>query len=693
MKDTIHESEKSKHGIKSSAQGSLQRPQDQVTGQCMEQTAPVEKIIVVEKKVVENSRCPEHKGDEIAVMCKHCTTQKPRINVFTSKSTKISELENALKSVVKGNGVVVKDNDTLANLGFKDGENCVIVISGLSGVKVKVDYELIEVVEDNKMLESEELRSNDKEIKQGDTEIEQVEQAEIQTENEHKQGERSEETKEDVSKVELGDWGLTEKLFKEKRTLNEEGELYRSFIELIRKDPEKGGIQFIERSITDLCKNFGELLTIISPLQLKDPFYTRYPLHVIKKRIQTGRLLDWKFIHKPDARLTTTLMEHEDSQSFKGVSVLVVGLNIPALLFAIQLALCGANVDLISMVQESQMSIIPLLPELFEVLSLFGVADMLPYLNSGNKEGQAAKPVARCVVLQHALLRAAFVLGCKVYPNFEFLAIGGNGKVQLKARSGAALKNIDGRRLSNKRFDIICDSTGVVRDSRFNGQPVIGRKSKTLSRFYNGVLCRLEGVKGTEEFALRSAANPEEAHYFQDKEVSLTHISYLRSPFGGWMSAVCKGDLRSLISKKVDVFCDENLTSVQDELKKLTSKIKNEWQIDGEVEEIQRYSFKDVFKPKAFLRSVTTRGRQRTLVVLIGDAAMSSFWQIGNSSNHGCMSAVVVGEAIKDLIPKLKDNPRKAEEYIKTASEQLSAQMKELEHGKLGGVVHRRRPI
>merc|ERR1719233_1084344 len=345
------------------------------------------------------------------------------------------------------------------------------------------------------------------------------------------------------------------------------------------------------------------------------------------------------------------------------------------------------------MPNESPISIIHLLPKLLEVLSLFGVVDMLPYLKNGNKEGQAANPVARCLVLQHALLRAALVLGCKVYPNFEFLAIGGNGKVQLKARSGAALKNMDGRRLSNKRFDIICDSTGVVRDSRLNGQPVIGRKSKTLSRFYNGILCRLEGGKGSEQFALRSAANPEEAHYFQDKEIPLTHILYLRSPFGGWMSAVCKGDLRSHISKKVDVFCDENLTSVQEELKKMTIKIKNEWQLDGEVEDIERYSFKDVFKPKAFLRSITTRLRQRTLVVLIGDAAMSNFWQIGNSSNHGCMSAMVVGEAVKDLIPKLKDNPRKAEEYIKTASQKLSAQMKELEHGKLGGVVHKRRPI
>merc|ERR1719233_2695845 len=205
------------------------------------------------------------------------------------------------------------------------------------------------------------------------------------------------------------------------------------------------------------------------------------------------------------------------------------------------------------MPNESPISIIHLLPELFEVLSLFGVVDMLPYLKNGNKEGQAANPVARCLVLQHALLRAAFVLGCKVYPNFEFLAIGGNGKVQLKARSGAALKNIDGRRLSNKRFEIICDSTGVVRDSRFNGQPVIGRKSKTLSRFYNGVLCRLEGGKGTEEFALRSAANPEDAQHFQEKEIPLTYISYYQSPFAGWLSAVCVADLRSQVSK-VDLF-------------------------------------------------------------------------------------------------------------------------------------------
>jgi len=688
MKDMISENGKLKQEIKSSAQGSHQRPQDQVTGQCVQQTAPVEKIVIVEK--IENQGCPEHEGDEIAVMCKHCTRQKPRINVFTSKSTKISELENAIKSMVKGNGVVVKDNDTLAKLGFKDGENCVIVISGLSGVKVKVEYELNEVVEENKMMERKELRSNEKEIKQVDKEIEEVE---VQTEDEHKQGERSEETKEVGSKLEIGDWGLTEKLFEEKRSLDKAGELYRSFITLIRKDPVKGGIQFIERSATDLCKFFGELITTLSPLQLKDPFYTRYPLLAIKKRVKTSRLLDWKFIHKPDARLTATLMEHEDSQSFLGVTALVVGINIPALLFAVQLALCGANVDLISMENDTSLSIISLLPELFEVLSLFGVVDMLPYLQSGNKEGQAANPVARCVVLQHALLRAAFLLGCKVYPNFEFLAIGGNGKVQLKARSGAALKNIDGRRLSNKLFDIICDSTGVVRDSRFNGQPVIGRKSKTLSRFYNGVLCRLEGVKDSEEFALRSVANPEEAHYFKDKEISLTHISHLRSPFGGWMSAICKGDLRSQIPKKVDLFCDENLTSVQDNLNKMVSKIKNEWQIDGDVEEIERFSFKDVFKPKTFLRSIATRGRQRTLVVLIGDAAMSSFWQIGNSSNHGCMSAMVVGEAIKDLIPKLKDNPRKAEEYIKTASQQLSAKMKELEHGKLGGVIHRRRPI
>jgi len=682
--------ENGKQGIKSSMDGSVQRTQDQVTSQCMEPTAPIEKVLVVEKNKVEEQRCAEHKGDEIAVTCKHCTRQKPKFHVFTSKSTKISDLENALKSVVQGNGVPLKDSDTLANLGFQDGENCVIVISGLSGVKVNVRYELNEQeIEENKAPKVEEVRPTQRDINQVD---EKIVQAQKQTEGSSKQGEGNEENKEQGSKYELSDWGMTEKMFKEKRTLNNEGELYRSFLELIREDPLRGGIQFIERSVTDVCRIFGELLSTITPLQLKDPFYTRYPLHTIKKRVQTGRLLDWLFIHKPDAQLTSTLMEHEECQSLQGVAVLIVGLNIPALLFAIQLALCGANVNLISMEWESSLNIIHLLPELLEVLSLFGVVDILPFLKHGNEEGQAANPVARCLVIQHALLRAALVLGCKVYPNFEFTAIGGNGKVQLKARSGAALNNIDGRRLSNKRFDIICDSLGVVRDSRFNGQPVIGRKSKTLSRFYNGILCRLEGVKGEEEFTLRSAANPEEAHYFNDKEVSLTHISYYRSPFAGWMSAVCKSDLRSQVSK-VDLFCDGNLTAVEEELKKMTYKIKNEWQIAGEVEAIERYSFKDTFKPKTFLRSVVTRGRQRTLIVLVGDAALSSFWQIGNSSNHGCMSAVVVGEAIKDLFPKLKDDPRRAEEHIKSASQQLTARMKELEHGKLEDVIHRRRPI
>jgi len=685
------------HGIKSSAEESLQRPQDQATSQCREQTTPIEKVVIIEKKVTEEQRCAEHDGDEIAITCKHCTRQKPGFRVFTSKATKISDLQNALKSVAQGNGVPTKDGDTLSNLGFEDGENCVIVISGLKGVKVKVTYELNEqeVVEENKAVPTEEPSTSHspKTLSQLDQKIEHAENHSEETSN---QGEEDQETKDgganEGAKAELSDWGLTEKMFKVKRTLDNEGELYSRFLELIDEDPMKGGIQFIQRSVTDVCRIFGELLSTITPLQLKDPFYTRFPLHNIKKRVPTSRQLDWLFIHKPNARLTTTLMEHEECQSLRGVEVLVVGLSIPALLFAIQLALCGANVNLVAMEWEPSLNIIHLLPELFEVLSMFGVNDLLPYLKYGSEEGQAGNPVARCLVIQHALLRAALVLGCKVYPNFEFTAIGGNGKVQLKARSGAALNNIDGRRLSNKRFDIICDSIGVVRDSRFNGQPVIGRKSKTLSRFYNGILCRLEGTKGEEVFSLRSAANPDDEHYFVDKEVSLNHISYCRSPFGGWMSAVCKSDLQSQVSK-VDLFCDGSLTAVEEELKKMTYKIKDDWQITGKIEALERYSFKDKFKPKTFLRSVVTRGRKRTFIVLVGDAAIASFWQIGNSGNHGCMSAVVAGEVIKELFPKLKDEPRKAEEHIKNASQQLTKGMKELEHGKLGEAVHRRRPI
>jgi len=692
----IPENGKMQHGTKSSAEESLQRPQDQITSQCMEQTTPIEKVVIIEKKEVEEQRSAEHDGDEIAITCKHCTRQTPRYRVFTSKATKISDLQNALKSVVQGNGVPTKDGDTLANLGFEDGENCVIVFSGLKGVKVKVTYELNEdVVEENKAVPTDEL-STSHSHKTSSQLDQKIEMAEDENEETFNQGEEDEETKDgsanEGAKAELSDWGLTEKMFKVKRTLENEGELYSRFLELIDEDPMKGGIQFIQRSVTEVCRIFGELLSAITPLQLKDPFYTRFPLHNIKKRVPTSRQLDWLFIHKPNARLTSTLMEHEECQSLRGVEVLVVGLSIPALLFAIQISLCGATVNLVSMEWEPSLNIIHLLPELFEVLSLFGVTDLLPYLKHGGEEGQAGNPVARCLVIQHALLRAALVLGCKVYPNFEFTAIGGNGKVQLKARSGAALTNIDGRRLSNKRFDIICDSIGVVRDSRFNGQPVIGRKSKTLSRFYNGIICRLEGTKGDEAFSLRSAANPDDEHYFGDKEVSLNHISYSRSPFGGWMSAICKSDLQSLVSK-VDLFCDGSLTAMEEELKKMTYKIKDDWQITGKIEAIERYSFKDKFKPKTFLRSVVTRGRKRTLIVLVGDAAIASFWQIGNSGNHGCMSAVVAAEVIKDLFPKLKGEPRKAEEHIKNASQQLTKRMKELEHGKLGEVVHRRRPI
>jgi len=685
------------HGIKSSAEENLQRLQDQATTQCVEQTTPIEKLVVVEKKVIEEQRSTEHERDEIAVTCKHCTREKPRFSVFTSKTTKIADLQNALKSGLRGNGVPTKDGNTLASLGFNDGENCVIVVSGLKGVKVKVTYELNEeeVVEENKTVSTVEVSTS-----HGNTNIshpdQKIEQADNQYEEASNQGEEYEETKDvganEGDKQQLSDWGLTERLFKEKRTLNEEGELYRSFLELIDEDPMDGGLQFIQRSVTDVCRIFGELISTLTPFQSKNPFYTRFPLHSIKKSVATSRQLDWLFIHKPDARLTSTLMEHEECQSLHRVEVLVVGLSIPALLFGIQLALCGANVSLISMEWEPSLNIIHLLPELFEVLSMFGVVDLLPYLKYAGKEGQAGNPIAQCLVLQHALLRAALVLGCKVYPNFEFTAIGGNGKVQLKARSGAALTNIDGRRLSNKRFDIICDSVGVVRDSRFNGQPVIGRKSKTLSRFYNGILCRLQKTKGEEAFSLRSAANPDDEHHFEDKEVSLNHISYYRSPFGGWMSAVCQADLQSQVSK-VDLFCDGSLTAVEEELKKMTYKIKDDWQIKGKIEAIERYTFKDKFKPKTFLRSVVTRGRKRTLIVLVGDAAMSSFWQIGNSGNHGCMSAVVVADAIKDLFPKLKDEPRKAEEHIKNASQQLTTRMKELEHGKLGEAVHKRRPI
>jgi len=685
------------HGIKSSAEENLQRLQDQATTQCVEQTTPIEKLVVVEKKVIEEQRSTEHERDEIAVTCKHCTREKPRFSVFTSKTTKIADLQNALKSGLRGNGVPTKDGNTLASLGFNDGENCVIVVSGLKGVKVKVTYELNEeeVVEENKTVSTVEVSTS-----HGNTNIshpdQKIEQADNQYEEASNQGEEYEETKDvganEGDKQQLSDWGLTERLFKEKRTLNEEGELYRSFLELIDEDPMDGGLQFIQRSVTDVCRIFGELISTLTPFQSKNPFYTRFPLHSIKKSVATSRQLDWLFIHKPDARLTSTLMEHEECQSLHRVEVLVVGLSIPALLFGIQLALCGANVSLISMEWEPSLNIIHLLPELFEVLSMFGVVDLLPYLKYAGKEGQAGNPIAQCLVLQHALLRAALVLGCKVYPNFEFTAIGGNGKVQLKARSGAALTNIDGRRLSNKRFDIICDSVGVVRDSRFNGQPVIGRKSKTLSRFYNGILCRLQKTKGEEAFSLRSAANPDDEHHFEDKEVSLNHISYYRSPFGGWMSAVCQADLQSQVSK-VDLFCDGSLTAVEEELKKMTYKIKDDWQIKGKIEAIERYTFKDKFKPKTFLRSVVTRGRKRTLIVLVGDAAMSSFWQIGNSGNHGCMSAVVVGDAIKDLFPKLKDEPRKAEEHIKNASQELTTRMKELEHGKLGEGVHKRRPI
>jgi len=526
-------------------------------------------------------------------------------------------------------------------------------------------------------------------------------------------------------------WGLNDKMLHVRRHINEAGNLYSEFVTLHEYDKESGRLRFPEKPIVEVAQLFKKLIEMI---RFDDRGFETLPLYMIKKRVPTNREIDRLFVHNPESRLHRTLMENK-TKSLQGTTVLVVGLGPAALLLGIQLAIAGATVEFISKEYAggnakvySGLEVIPILPELLEHLRSLGVSDLLPYLDLDLEKNP--QPAIPCAVLQHALIRVALVLGCRLYPTIEFVSMNNNGQIRCTTSTTGYRTVV--RNMSKKTFNVIADSTGVVRDCRVNGQPLIGTKKKVKSRFHCGLLAQFgsnPGEMAVKEFPLKSLANSRDCHLFDEKDVYLSHISYLRTPFSHYVSGVFSKDLSKYGLTKTSLTVAPNgfmSSSEQHIVERLGRDIRSEWRLpkDAEFDMLQPgqlaragggadrsdskskrskrktkavsvFHFRDTVKPKAYLCSVQLKSKSRTMVLLVGDAAISTLWQIGNSSNHGCMSALAGSDVLSALLPKLKTKPHNAEEYIESARKSLALRIKDLEAGRLlpRAEVYKRRPI